>query len=69
MKDTKDVVCCFVEYGLFNELAVQASEHFKHVFYYNPSWKNAFPSSKDITISEGFDNITVIKDFWNYKKY
>ena len=69
MKDMKDVVCCFVEYGLFNELAVQASEHFKHVFYYNPSWKNAFPSSKDITISEGFDNITVIKDFWNYKKY
>jgi len=69
MKDVKDIVCGFVDYGLFNEIAVQASEHFKHVFYYNPSWKNAFPSSKDITISEGFDNITVIKDFWNYKKY
>jgi hypothetical protein len=69
MKDLSDVVCCFSEYGLFNELAVQASQVFKHVFYYNPSWKNAFPSSKDITISSGFDNITVIKDFWDYKKY
>ena len=69
ISDVKDVVCGFVDYGLFNELAVQISQQYKHVFYYNPSWKNAFPSSKDITISEGFDNITVIKDFWNYKKY
>ena len=69
MKSLSDVVCCFSEYGLFNELAVQASQVFKHVFYYNPSWKNAFPSSKDITISSGIDNLTVIKDFWDYKKY
>jgi hypothetical protein len=69
MKPLEDVVCCMVDFGLFNELAVQASQHYKHIFYWNPSWANAFPSSKDVTISSGFENITVIKDFWEYKKY
>ena len=69
MKDLKEIVACVLDYGLFVENAVQLSETYKHIFYYNPSWKNSFPSSKDLTIGEGFDNITVIKDFWDYKKY
>ena len=69
MKSLEDIVVCYVDYGLFTEMAVQGSKNFKQVFYYNPSWKNAFPSSKDVTIGTGFENLKVIKDFWDYKKY
>lgn len=67
IKETKDVVCMFVDSGLFAEIAVQASNHFKHLYFYNPSQINPFPSSKDVTIGTGFENITVIQNFEDYK--
>jgi len=69
MKDLKNVVACYIDTGLFNELAVQASETFKHVYFYNPSQIDAFPASQDVAITEGFDNITVITNFFDYLKY
>lgn len=69
MKDTKDVVCGFCDFGLFVENAVQASNKYKHIFYYNPAWRSPFPSSRDLTIGTGYENITVIQNFWDYKKY
>ena len=69
MKDLKDVVACYIDTGLFGELAIQASEHFKHVFIYNPAQIDPFPASCDITMGTGFPNVTVINNFFDYLKY
>lgn len=69
MKPLNEVICGFCDFGLFVENAIQASKKYKHVYYFNPAWRSPFPSSRDLTIGTGFENITVIQNFWDYKKY
>jgi len=63
----KNLSCCLIDFGLFTELAVTMAKEFGKVYYYNPSWRNAFPTKRDITIGYGLQGIEVITDFWNYK--
>jgi hypothetical protein len=64
----KGKTCCLIDFGLFVELAVVLAKEFDKVYYYNPSWRNAFPTLRDVTIARGLQNVEVITEFWYYKE-
>jgi hypothetical protein len=67
MKKYANKSCCIIDFGLFTEVAVTFAEDFGKVYYYNPSWRNAFPTKRDTTIGMGLEGVEVITEFWNYK--
>jgi len=69
MKPLKDTVVGIVDFGLFSDYAAHIAKSVKKVYYHNPSWKRAFPSSRDTAIGSGLaDNMIVAKEFWDIKK-
>lgn len=56
MKDTRDVVACVVDHGLFVELALRLARDFKRVYYYTP-WEKGFPMLNDCIVGDGFAEI------------
>jgi hypothetical protein len=67
MKKYANKSCCIIDFGLFTEVAVTFAEDFGKVYYYNPSWRNPFPTTRDTRIGYGLDGVEVITDFWNYE--
>ena len=64
----------FLDYGLFEEMAVVLARYFKKVLYYVP-YRTAFPKSSLALIGKGFEGVTRIpdeeakepyKDFFDY---
>ena len=60
MKDVSDVTFCVVDTGLFLPLAFCLSQQAKRVIYWNTD-KRSFPSVKQGTIGDGFENI---EQYW-----
>lgn len=63
--DYTDKVVCVYDYGLFVELAVRLSQDFGKVYYYNPTQKSAFPTSKNAWVGYGIDGVIQVDDFWD----
>ncbi len=58
-----------VDFGLFSDYAAHIAKSVKKVYYHNPSWKRAFPSSRDTAIGSGLaPNMVVAREFWDIKK-
>lgn len=69
MKALKDTVVCIVDFGLFSDFAALIAKSVKKVYYHNPSWKRAFPSSRDTAIGSGLaPNMIIAKEFWDIKE-
>lgn len=60
MKDTKDVVACVVDNGLFLPVALRLSKTFKHTYYWSP-WEKDFPSIRDGVIGDGYETLERVK--------
>lgn len=54
-----------VDRGLFVSWALRLSREFGEVYYHNPSWKTLSPRTHELRIGDGFDDITVVRDFWD----
>jgi hypothetical protein len=65
IKQTKDSICCVVDSGgSYVSMAVRLAKDFKHVYYCNPSWIDAYPLINKAYIGEGIDEIESIDDPW-----
>jgi len=63
MKETKDVVACVVDHGLFLPWADMLSRGFKKVYYHTP-WEKSFPKIGDCIIGDGYKGIERLDDFF-----
>jgi hypothetical protein len=63
LKDISQVTCLVHDCGLFLPFARRMAEECKRVIWYNHD-RRAFPSIKQGTVGDGFDNIEVVHDFW-----
>jgi hypothetical protein len=54
-----------VDHGLFPSWALRLAREFGEVYYHNPSWKSLSPSSNQLLIGHGFDEITMVKNMWD----
>lgn len=62
MKETTDVVACFVDYGVFLPWAEKLAETMKRVFYYTP-WEWEFIDIENTAIGKGLVNLRRLDDF------
>lgn len=62
MKDTKDVVACVVDFGMFMPVAVALAKHFKKVYYSTPTEKG-FQILDDFVLGDGVPNIHRLNDY------
>lgn len=51
--------------GMFCSWSLRLAREFGEVYYHNPSWKQMSPSSNQLLIGHGFDEITMVKNFWD----
>lgn len=51
--------------GSFVSFAERLGREFDHVFYFS-QWVSGFPSSNDVLIGEGLDNIERVNSIWDY---
>lgn len=51
--------------GMFLSWGFRLAREFGEVYYHNPSWKQMSPSSNQLLIGHGFDEITMVKNFWD----
>lgn len=63
MKDVKDLTVLVHDAGLFLPFARRMAEECKRVIFYNPD-RRSFPSLKQASIGDGFEDIEVTLDFW-----
>ncbi len=63
MKDVKDITVLCIDTGLFLPFARRMAEDCKRVIFYNPD-RRRFPSLKQASIGDGFDDIESTLDFW-----
>lgn len=63
MKEIGQVTCLVHDCGLFLPLARRMAEACKRVIWFNPD-RRAFPSMKQGTVGDGFENIEVVEDYW-----
>lgn len=54
-----------IDRGLFVSWALRLARDFGEVYFHNPSWKQSYPSSKQLLIGHGFDEITMVKNLWD----
>lgn len=50
---------------MFCSWALRLAREFGEVYYHNPSWKQMSPSSNQLLIGHGFDEITMVKNLWD----
>src|SRR6516164_5202949 len=62
IKDTKDVVCCVVDFGMFMPVALKLSESYKQVYYTTPTEKG-FQEIGDFASGAGVEKIQRIEDY------
>lgn len=62
MKDTQDVVCCCVDFGMFMPVALKLAQHFKKVYYSTPTEKG-FQEIGDFILGDGVENIVRLNDY------
>jgi hypothetical protein len=61
-----DKVCCVVDTGgLFVSWALRLAREFGEVYYHNTAWKSLSPRSNELLVGHGFDEITMVRDFWD----
>jgi hypothetical protein len=63
IKDPSDVVCMFVDNGLFVEMAAKLAKTYKKV-YYTLNAKSAFPKMNQAFVGYGLDNIYVVESIF-----
>ena len=68
MKDTKDIVACVIDHGLYLPLARRLAEEYKAVFYTTPQ-ERVFRKVTDCTIGTGFedDRLYRVDSLWEVK--
>jgi hypothetical protein len=66
MKDSKDVIACVVDSGLFVPVARKLGQKFKHTYYWSP-WETAFPTCRNFVIGDGFEEIERVESIWDIK--
>lgn len=54
--DTKSKTVCFVDNGLYVSFARKLAPEFKKAYYYS-SWQCAFPTSRQLLVGDGFDEM------------
>lgn len=60
-----DKVACVVDKGLFPSWGLRYAREFGEVYYHNTAWKQMSPRSNELLIGHGFDEITMVKNFWD----
>src|SRR5882724_7828370 len=55
---------CVVDNGLFVELALTLTPHFKRVYYFSPWSQSGYPRSNALLIGHGVPNVTRIESIW-----
>jgi len=60
MKDTKDIVACCIDTGVFQHVARRLAREYKQVFYWSP-WELSFPRFKDAIICDGYEGVTRVE--------
>jgi hypothetical protein len=59
--------CCIIDRGgLFVSWGHRLAREFGEVFYHNPAWKTLSPRSRELFVGEGFDDITMLPNFWDH---
>lgn len=53
--------------GMFVSWALRLAREFGEVYYHNPAWKTLSPTSRELWIGHEFDEITMVKHFWDHK--
>jgi hypothetical protein len=66
VKPTSEVVCCFVDNGIFLPVARRLAREFSKVFYWSPC-DRAFPHLRERVIGDGFSDIQRIESIWEVK--
>jgi hypothetical protein len=64
-KAYKDKRVMVVDHGLFVSWALRLASEFGEVYYHNPSWKAMSPRTHELRIGHGFEQITMVRDFWD----
>lgn len=52
---------------MFMSWALRLAREFGEVFYHNPAWKTLSPNSRDLWLGNGFNEITMLRHFWDAK--
>lgn len=65
MKDVSEITACVIDGGLFLPFARRLAEDCKRVIFFNPD-RRSFPSIKQGTIGDGFQDLEHTLDFWPY---
>jgi hypothetical protein len=60
-----DKTCLVCDSGLFVSWALRLAREFGEVYYHNTSWKELSPRSNELLVGHGFDEITMVRDFWD----
>jgi hypothetical protein len=64
MKQTKDITACVVDTcGNYVSFADRLSKEYKHVYYVNQDWREAYPLPNKTAIGQGIEGLEVIRDF------
>jgi hypothetical protein len=66
MKDTKDIVCCVVDNGIFIHVARRLAREYKKVYYWSPA-DCAFPSCRQRCVGDGYPDIERVESIWDVK--
>lgn len=66
MKETKDVVACVVDFGLFQSVAHALAKGCNRVLYHNYE-QEGFPTINKKLIGDGFEDVEVCHDIWEVK--
>lgn len=61
----KTKTACFIDNGLFTEVAIKLSQSFGKVLYWVPNF-SAFPKSNLSLVGDGLEEITRIKNLWDH---
>ena len=65
--DLKTKTAMVVDCGLFSHFAETLAKDYGKVLFFNPSWKRAFPMSRERYIADGLPNVEVVKNFYDEK--
>lgn len=66
MKETKDIIACVCDHGLFIPTARKLAETYKKVYYWS-DWEEGFPTINKYMIGDGFEDIECVEDIWEIK--
>ena len=64
MKPVGDIVACVIDSGSYMAQAVRLGKEFRHVYYCNMSWQDAYPKINKPAIGTGYPEIEVIDSPW-----